>query len=56
MGTYFYKPSGEGQELQINKRLERWREAQRKALGINLGIDAPDLSQEQINEIMRKIK
>ncbi|NOY98678.1 MAG: AAA family ATPase [Chloroflexi bacterium] len=54
LGTYFYTPSGEGHEAQIRARLERWREAQRKALGITRREDVPDLPQEKIDEIKRK--
>ena len=56
LGTYFYKPSGVGYEVQVADRLERWREAQRKALGITRREDIPDLTQEQIDEMKRKIK
>ena len=56
LGTYFYSPSGEGYEAQVAARLEMWREAQRKALGIEKHIEAPELSEEQIHEIKRKIK
>jgi putative ATPase len=56
LGTYFYKPSGVGYETQVADRLERWREAQRKALGITRVEEIPDLSQEQIDEMKRHIK
>ncbi|OQY85560.1 MAG: AAA family ATPase [Anaerolineae bacterium UTCFX3] len=56
LGIYFYSPSGEGYEAQVAARLEMWREAQRKALGIEKRIEAPELSEEQIHEIKRKIK
>jgi len=56
LGTYFYKPSGEGYESQVTARLEMWREAQRKALGIERRVDVPDMSEEQILEMKRKIK
>lgn len=56
LGTYFYKPSNEGYELQVNARLDAWREAQRKALNIERTEHAPDLSEEQIVEMKRKIK
>ncbi|HXF85723.1 MAG TPA: AAA family ATPase [Anaerolineales bacterium] len=56
LGTYFYSPSQEGYEAQIAARLERWREAQRKALGIERREDVPELSEEQIQEMKRKIK
>jgi replication-associated recombination protein RarA len=56
LGTYFYKPSGEGYESQIAARLDMWREAQRKALGIEKSVEIPDLSEEKIQEMKRKIK
>jgi putative ATPase len=56
LGTYFYKPSSEGYESQVTARLEMWREAQRKALGIEKRIDVPDMSEEEILEMKRKIK
>ncbi|MDD2922901.1 MAG: hypothetical protein PHQ36_11515, partial [Anaerolineales bacterium] len=56
LGTYFYKPSNEGYESQVNARLEMWREAQRKALNIERTEHVPDLSEEPIVEIKRKIK
>jgi putative ATPase len=56
LGTYFYKPSEEGYEAQAKSRLEQWREAQRKALGITRVEQIPDLTQEQIDEMKRHIK
>ncbi len=56
LGTYFYTPSGEGYESQVVARLEMWREAQRKALGIERHENIPDLSEEQITEMKRRIK
>jgi putative ATPase len=56
LGTYFYKPSGEGYEAQVAARLEMWREAQRKALGIERREEIPDLSEEKIQEMKRKIR
>jgi putative ATPase len=56
LGTYFYKPSDEGYESQVAARLEMWREAQRKALGITDVKNIPDMSEEQIVEMKRKIK
>jgi len=56
LGTYFYTPSPEGYESQARARLEMWREAQRKALGIERREDIPDLTQEEIDAIKRKIK
>ncbi len=56
LGTYFYLPSEEGYESQVATRLEMWREAQRKALGITKVENIPDMSEEQIQEMKRKIK
>jgi putative ATPase len=56
LGTYFYQPSQEGYEAQVVARLERWREAQRKALGVTEVNNLPDLSEEKIQEMKRKIK
>ncbi|MEW5939662.1 MAG: AAA family ATPase [Chloroflexota bacterium] len=56
LGTYFYKPSEEGYETQVNARLEMWRDAQRKALGIETSKEVPALSEEKIQELKRRIK
>ena len=56
LGTYFYSPSQEGYESQVTARLEMWREAQRKALGIERREEVPALSEEQIQDMKRKIK
>ncbi len=56
LGTYFYSPSQEGYESQVTARLEMWREAQRKALGITKIENIPAMSEEQILEMKRKIK
>ncbi len=56
LGTYFYKPSSVGYEVQVKERLARWREAQRKALGITRLEEIPDLTHEQVEEMKRKIK
>ena len=56
LGTYFYKPSSVGYEVEVSDRLSRWRSAQRKALGITRLEEIPDLTQEQIDEMKRKIK
>jgi putative ATPase len=56
LGTYFYAPSQEGYESQVTARLEMWREAQRKALGITKVENIPAMSEEQIQEMKRKIK
>lgn len=56
LGTYFYTPSSQGYEAEVGARLERWRTAQRKALGITKTEEIPDLTQETILEIKRKHK
>ncbi len=56
LGTYFYTPSNLGYEAQVKARLEMWREAQRKALGIERREDVPELTQEKIDELKRHIK
>lgn len=56
LGSYFYLPSQEGYETQIATRLEAWRDAQRKALGITKAENIPALSEEQIIEMKRKIR
>jgi putative ATPase len=56
LGTYFYQPSNQGYEELAGKRLQMWREAQRKALNIIESQDLPDLSQETIQEIKHKHK
>jgi putative ATPase len=56
LGTYFYKPSGVGYEVAVADRLSQWRKAQREALGITRLEEIPELTQEQIEVIKRKIK
>jgi len=56
LGTYFYKPSMQGYEAAVVDRLARWREAQRKALGILETREIPDLTQDKIDEIKHKHK
>jgi putative ATPase len=54
LGTYFYRPSEQGYEAQVLARLERWREAQRKALGVSKSETLPELSEESIKGIKQK--
>jgi putative ATPase len=54
LGTYFYKPSTQGYEQKVDNRLQLWREAQRKALGITRTEMSPDLSEAEIKEIKSK--
>ncbi len=56
LGTYFYKPSEQGYEAQVVQRLEAWREAQRKALGITKVQQLPELTEETITEMKRRIR
>jgi putative ATPase len=56
LGTYFYSPSGQGYEAAVKERLERWREAQRRALEITATRQLPDLPEESIKEIKHKHK
>ncbi len=53
LGTYFYAPSDQGYEAQVAERLDRWRTAQRLALGIASTVEVPDLPLEQIEAIKR---
>jgi replication-associated recombination protein RarA len=56
LGTYFFKPSGEGYEAQVAARLAMWRDAQRRALGIERTEDLPDLTEQAIQEMKRRIR
>jgi putative ATPase len=56
LGTYFYQPSSQGYEAQVVERLARWREAQRRALGITHSEVLPDLAEETIKGIKSKHK
>jgi putative ATPase len=56
LGTYFYRPSGEGYEAQVSARLQMWREAQRKALGIDKTVELPELDESRIQEMKRRIR
>jgi putative ATPase len=55
LGTYFFKPSGEGYEAQVAARLDMWRAAQRKALGIEKSEEVPELDEQKIQEMKRRI-
>jgi len=56
LGTYFYKPSTQGYEPDIQDRLSRWREAQRKALGIKTAEEIPELTEKEIQSIKTRHK
>jgi putative ATPase len=52
-GMTFYAPSGEGYESTVAERLARWREAQRRALGVN-GREGPQLSVDDVTRMKRE--
>ncbi len=54
LGTYFYSPSEQGYEAQVRERLARWREAQRKALGIEETAELPALSEAEVLDVKRR--
>jgi putative ATPase len=56
LGTYFYRPSDQGYEVQIAERLRAWREAQQRALGITRIEDLPELTEQTIQEMKRRIR
>jgi putative ATPase len=56
LGTYFYAPSAQGYEAQVQDRLARWRTAQRQALGIEKTEILPSLPEAEIKEIKQKHK
>jgi putative ATPase len=56
LGTYFYQPSSQGYEPEVGDRLERWREAQRRALNIRNTENLPDLPEKQIQDIKSRHK
>ena len=56
LGTYFYAPSNEGYEADVSARLNAWREAQRKALGIEAFAFAPELDEDKIRGMKRSNK
>jgi len=53
LGTYFYQPSDQGYEIEIEERLGRWREAQLKALELSTTEEIEDLNDAQIAAIKR---
>lgn len=55
LGTVFYQASNEGFEAAVKLRLSRWREAQRKALGIGEDTEAPEISDKDVHEIKRRM-
>lgn len=53
LGTIFYQPSDQGHEVEIEQRLQRWRAAQRDALGLDESEALPDLPEREIQTIKR---
>lgn len=53
LGTYFYRPSDQGYEAAVAERLERWRRAQRLALGIETTRQLPELSEAEVLALKR---
>jgi putative ATPase len=56
LGTYFYQPSDQGYESQVQARLDAWRAAQRAALEISETRTLPELDQETIDKIKGRHK
>ncbi|MEX2161147.1 MAG: AAA family ATPase [Anaerolineales bacterium] len=56
LGTYFYNPSEQGYEAEVKDRLARWREAQRKALGITTTVEVPALDTDTIDQLRSRHK
>ncbi len=52
-GMSFFTPSGVGYEQAVQERLARWRDAQRRALGVE-GREGPQLSQAEIDRMKRE--
>jgi putative ATPase len=56
LGTYFYSPSDQGYESAVKERLERWRAAQRAALGITRSEELPAPDQDTIDVLKSRHK
>ena len=52
-GMSFYAPTHEGHEQDVSQRLERWRDAQRRALGV-ASREGPQLTQAEIERMKRE--
>ncbi|HLC04922.1 MAG TPA: AAA family ATPase [Anaerolineales bacterium] len=53
LGTYFYNPSEEGYEAGAKARLESWRAAQERALGLEQTQVLPEMREEKVQAIKR---
>ena len=54
LNTYFYRPSDQGYEQAVTDRLERWRNAQRRALELEEYVEVPDLPEPEIQTLKRQ--
>jgi putative ATPase len=54
LGTSFYQPSDQGYEAEVQARLDRWRRAQREALGIADVVELPELGESEVLELKRR--
>ncbi len=54
LGTYFYIPSDQGYEREVEDRIQQWRQAQRAALGIDSTTLIPDLNEDEIEDLKRR--
>ena len=55
LGNYFYAPSPEGYEAQVQERLARWRAAQEQALGVTQSETLPDIGMDEVITIKRRL-
>jgi putative ATPase len=55
LGTVFYEPTDQGYETEVESRLARWRQAQRKALGIERVESLPEPQESEIKTIKRDL-
>jgi len=55
LGTYFYSPSEQGYEATVKERLARWRAAQERALGLTETTTLPELSEQEIQAMKRRL-
>ncbi|MDW8325251.1 MAG: AAA family ATPase [Anaerolineales bacterium] len=55
LGTYFYSPSEQGYEAIVKERLARWRAAQERALGLTETTTLPELSEQEVQAIKRRL-
>ncbi len=56
LGTYFYAPTDQGYEGQVTDRLERWRRAQEKALGLTDTTTLPEMNEAEFTAAKRQAR